>query len=346
MPIRRPASLLLCLAAATLLALHPDLAFAVTAVPDPAADLGGAARQPGPSAFGRFTGWILDQQRAFHRELTQGLRSLGADGGLRAGLGLILASFLYGVFHAAGPGHGKAVIATYLLTHRERVARGVWLSAVAAFCQGLTAIALVYGLIGFAGWLPSETSAAVAWSERASYALVFLLGAFLAVRAAKRLASALAGRTAAPFSPRVPDDPQDHHHGHALSCGDHAHVPSVEQIESATDGRTALGLILSIGLRPCSGAILVLLLARIMGLDGVGVAAVAAMSTGTALAVAILALLAVSARQWAASIGGKRRNHYRMAADAVALAGGILVMAIGITLITASFAPPHPLASF
>lgn len=337
--------MLFCLAAAVLLALHPDLAFAATVVPDPAADLGGAARQPVPSAFGRFIGWILDQQRAFHRELTQGLRSLGADGGLRAGLGLILVSFLYGVFHAAGPGHGKAVIATYLLTHRERVARGVWLSAAAAFCQGLTAIALVYGLIELAGWLPSETSAAVAWSERASYVLVFLLGAFLAVRAAKRLASALAGPTTAPFSPGTPDDPQDHH-GHAPSCGDHAHVPSIEQIASATDGRTALGLILSIGLRPCSGAILVLLLARIMGLDGVGVAAVAAMSMGTAVAVAILALLAVSARQWAASIGGKRRDRYRMAADAVALAGGILVMAIGITLVTASFAPPHPLASF
>src|SRR3546814_19236274 len=82
-----------------------------------------AVTSPDSSTFGRMIAWIFDQQRTLHRELAQDLRNLGSGGGEEAGLGLILASLLYGILHAAGPGHGKAVLAAYLLTHRERVAR-------------------------------------------------------------------------------------------------------------------------------------------------------------------------------------------------------------------------------
>ena len=58
--------------------------------------------------------------------------------GLLAGL-----SFAYGVFHAAGPGHGKAVISSYLVATGEGFRRGVALSALAALAQALAAIALV-----------------------------------------------------------------------------------------------------------------------------------------------------------------------------------------------------------
>ena len=277
-----------------------------------------------PASFSRAIAWILEQQRAFHAELTRGLRSLRAGGGMAAAIGLVLASFLYGVFHAAGPGHGKAVLTTYLLTHRQRAARGVLLAAAASFCQGATAVALVYGLVGVAGWLPRETSTAVAWSERLSYALVILVGALLAGRAVRDLALAL-GRPA-----------------QGCGCGD-SHVPSVEQVERATDIGAALGLILSIGLRPCSGAILMLALAHAVGLDWAGILAVAAMSTGAALAVAGLAFLAVNARRWVVATAGKPRSWGGGVADLAALAGGAIVMILGVSLAAASFAPPHPL---
>ncbi|MBE0529956.1 MAG: high frequency lysogenization protein HflD [Rhodospirillales bacterium] len=316
------------------------------------------AAMPSPEAFtfGRLITWIVEQQRAFHRELTLGLRSLTAGGGAEAGWGLILASFLYGIFHAAGPGHGKAILAAYLLTHKERAAKGARLAAAAAFCQGLTAIVLVYGLIGLAGWLPRETSTATAWSERLSYALVFLVGAILAARAAAGLASELKPspvphlrpQAATATSPHITGRNHGHHdakhHGceHDFGCG-HAHGPSPAQIERAKDIRTTLGLIFSIGLRPCSGAVLVLAFAYAVNLAWAGVAAVAAMSAGTALAIASLAFLAVNVRRWAASIAGGGRSRYRAVAGVIALAGGVLVMAIGISLITASFAPSHPL---
>ena len=118
-----------------------------------------------PSYLSSAVGWIFEQQRAFHRELTDNLRTLAGDGGSAAALALISVSFLYGVFHAAGPGHGKVVLTTYLLTQKERAVRGIGLAAAAALCQGVTAIVLVYGLIWFAGWLPRDTSAAIAWSS-------------------------------------------------------------------------------------------------------------------------------------------------------------------------------------
>ena len=65
--------------------------------------------------------------------------------------------FLYGVLHAAGPGHGKAVLTTYLLTHRQQLQRGIVMGISAAMLQGISAVVLVYGLIGLAGWLPRET---------------------------------------------------------------------------------------------------------------------------------------------------------------------------------------------
>ncbi|MCB2100711.1 MAG: hypothetical protein KDE22_07575 [Rhodobacterales bacterium] len=291
-----------------------------------------------PSILTRAVVWIAEQQRHFHRALTGGLDSLSNGGGLAAAWGLIGASFLYGVFHAAGPGHGKAILTTYLLTHRERLARGVGLAAAAAACQGITAVVLVYGLITLAGLVPREATAAALWSERASYGLVMAVGALLMWRALRRL---WARSRSAP-----PSHHHDHDHDHGPACG-HDHGPSADQIGATAGWRASVGLVLSIGLRPCSGAIVVLVFAAALGLAWAGIAAVAAMSLGTMLAVAGLALLAVGARQWAARLAARGGNSggavLQRAGDLVALAGGAVVVVLGLGLVMASFAPAHPL---
>ena len=104
------------------------------------------------SVLQHLTVWILQQSSALHAELVDGVRAAADSAGMGGAAWLIGLAFLYGVFHAAGPGHGKAVIATYLATQRERLVRGVALAVLGALCQGLTAILLVYGLIGLAGW--------------------------------------------------------------------------------------------------------------------------------------------------------------------------------------------------
>jgi nickel/cobalt transporter (NicO) family protein len=290
-----------------------------------------AAEAADGATVANMVGWIFGQQRAFHRELTQALRLLGEGANLSAGLWLIAASFVYGVFHAAGPGHGKAVLSAYLLTQKTRLKRGVALGVAASYCQGLSAIVIVYGLIWLAGWRASETSVAVSWSERMSYALLAGMGGFLAFRAARGFVAELRARRE-----------HDHHHDHGCDCGC-THAPSAPEIARATDLKTSVGLVLSIGLRPCSGAVLVLIFAYAAKIAWAGMLAVTAMATGTALAVALLALVAVKARDWARTLAAGHRRGATFAAALVGFCGGALVALLGISLMLYSFGPQHPL---
>ncbi|MCB9946611.1 MAG: hypothetical protein H6842_02145 [Rhodospirillaceae bacterium] len=277
-------------------------------------------------------------QRDLHDRLADAIRAVRDDRAAVAGL--IGLSFLYGLFHAAGPGHGKAVLTAYLLTHGRRLQRGVWLAVGASICQGLTAIVLVYGLVYLAGYAASDSQGTIAWAERVSFALVALLGAALALRAG--LALSRSGR-GGPGD----DHHHDHDHGHAhgahAGCG-HAHVPTPDQVDGVRDLRTAAGVILSIGLRPCSGAVLVLVFAQVLSLPWAGAGAVAAMSAGTATAVAGLAVLAVSLRRWSLSLGGSMGRGLGIVVSCAALLGGAAICWMGVTLFTSSFGPVHPLA--
>jgi len=298
-----------------------------------------------PSLAARTMVWIAAEQRAWHRDLVDHMRSLsgGSTGALTAAWALILASFLYGLFHAAGPGHGKVVLASYLLTHPQRLRRGILLAVASAFCQGLVAVLLIYGLLYLVDLVPRETRAAVNWTERTSFALLAGLGLWLVFRALRdgyRLA-----RGSGSAHGHAHHHGHDHDHGHG--CG-HAHAPTGTQIERAGDLRGAIGVVLSVGLRPCSGAILVLVLAHAMALPLAGLGAVIAMSAGTALAVAGLALVAVHARQWAAALAGGNRpgagRGIAFAGAAARLGAGALILVFGAMLFAASFAPAHPLA--
>lgn len=298
-----------------------------------------------PSAFDGMLSWAFAQQRAFHRDLVQAIRALtSGEAGVKAGLWLAGASFVYGVFHAAGPGHGKAVLSAYLLTHRARLARGVGIGVAASFCQGLSAIVIVYGLIGLAGWRSPDTAMAVSWAERVSYVLLMAMGAFLALRASFLLADRIRHASA---SSGAADHGHGHGHDHGHDCGcGCAHAPSAGQTARAEGWRTILGLVLSIGLRPCSGAVLVLIFAYTVKIAWAGVAAVLAMSAGTALTVAALALLSVMARDWAVSFTGGGGRAGAFVGGFLGLGGGLVIAATGLFLLIYSFSPSHPLGVF
>ncbi len=296
-----------------------------------------------PTLWGQAMDWIVSQQRAIQTSLTDSLRSLTADGGIAATWGLIVAAGLYGILHAAGPGHGKVVLTTYLVTHGARLGRGVGMAAAAAACQGLVALVLVYGLIYLAGWLPRDTASAVDWTERASYALVTAIGAYLVWRAARAVYREVQARRQVAVTADAVVHDSHHHHDHDETC-DCGHIPSASQIESANDLRTMAGVVLSIGLRPCSGAVLVLVFARALDLPWAGVAAVAAMSAGTAFAVASLAFLAVYARDRVTSLLGRDGGAWALAANGIAMTGGGVLIAVGLSLMAASFATRHPFA--
>ncbi len=275
--------------------------------------------------------WVWSKQREFHRALTRELRELrGTDG---VGWALVLMSFLYGVLHAAGPGHGKAVLTTYLLTHRHRLNRGIAMGTGAAMLQGVTALLLVYGLIGLAGWLPRETETASLWATRVSFILLLMVGLYLLVLAVQTLFGTVH---------RLRHEASHVHHGHdghvhGESCGCR-HLPTAVEIDTVGSRHAAAGVVLAIGLRPCSGAVLVLILAAVMDLMWHGALAVLAMSVGTAITIVVLAILATKAREWAGAVVAHRSPLWALAAGGVGALGGALLLLLGLWLLNASFA--------
>ncbi len=292
----------------------------------------------GGDVYGAFISWIYAEQRAFHTSMTSSLSAFADAAGVSTGFAVVSGSFLYGVFHAAGPGHGKVILSTYLLAQPEQIRKSVLMSIAAALMQGVMAVLLVYGLFYVFGFLSKDAKIAVAWSERLAYVLVMGVGVMLLWRGIRGLN----------WWPRAKShyDHDHHHHDHSVnadgvcsSCG-HAHVPTAEQVNTATDWRATLGIIMSIGFRPCSGAVLVLVFAKFAQIPMVGVLAVAAISVGTAITVSALAILSVQARKLAVSLLDGAVGMADRIGHGLALAGGFILILMGYGLIAASFTGP------
>lgn len=103
----------------------------------------------------------------------------------RAGGSLLLLSFMYGVLHALGPGHGKVVIATWLATHPSKLKSSIVLTLAAALLQGFVAIGLVVGVLTVLQLPARQLHLSGFWLEKGSYALVGGLGILLCWRAIK-----------------------------------------------------------------------------------------------------------------------------------------------------------------
>ncbi|UYO75525.1 nickel/cobalt transporter [Halomonas qinghailakensis] len=274
---------------------------------------------------------LLAWQRDLHRTLTLAITELSRTPSATTWLTLLGVSFAYGVFHAAGPGHGKAVLATYLASHGGATRRALGLSFAAALLQGITAIAMVAVLVHGLGWLTRQAMGSVAWVEQASFMLVALLGGWLCWRAIKQLRHAYSAHASHAAE-------HSHSHDHSHCCGGAHHI----EPQQALDWRTALMTVGAIGMRPCTGAVLMLGAASLLGQFYVGVASVLAMSLGTGITVSVLALASILARGWAAKRLQQQssRQVVEKAAGWAALTGGALIVALGISLSMAGAAQP------
>ncbi|MCM2972795.1 nickel/cobalt transporter [Larsenimonas suaedae] len=306
-------------------------------------------------AVGYVSGWhhqvmvriVVWQGRLYHA-LVDAISALERAPDVTAWSALLGVSFGYGVFHAAGPGHGKIVLSTYLASQGGAWRRALGLSAMASLLQGLTAVLLIAVLVFGLGWLTREAMGSVEHAELASFLMVTLVGVWLCWRSVIRLRRALAGSDTAiterdrsissmsapsSFSPPAfgsmvfaPSTPA-HRHSPQCGCGHEHHIGP----DTARDWRVALLTVLSIGVRPCSGAVLLLGAAALLDQFGRGVIAVFAMSLGTALTVTALALLSVVARDWV-SRHMRPTRHRRPWAAWISLAGGALILALGLSL--------------
>lgn len=304
------------------------------------------------AAAGLWSGFLVGEvqaiQRDLHRQLAAAMRAVRAEGPAAA-WALVVLSFLYGVFHAAGPGHGKVVISTYILTQESQLRRGLLLSLIASLCQGLTAVVAVSATVGLLSLSMRQAQGAATALESLSYGLVALVGLTLVASRVRRLAKRHR------HEPKLTDDGDTrsrepvHHHGHVAACTScgHSHGPSLRDLDRPLSWRGLVGMVASIGLRPCSGAVLVLLVAYSLNLRWVGVGAVLAMSLGTAITVSLLAVLSVYARKASlrlAALLPDRTARIATAVDIAGLVGGVIIFLAGALLLQSAWGTPtHPL---
>ena len=286
--------------------------------------------------FDQWTGQIAIWQSHFYRQLTTAVRAWKADG--FQAWWLLALSFAYGVFHALGPGHGKAILSAYVVANRETLKNGAILAFVSALVQALVAIALVgvaAGILNVTGAVLNEVTA---YLELVAYAFLVLLGAWLVY---KHLFKPLVGLVRHQQHGHGHDHHDHHHHNHDhhdhANCG-HSHFPAPEQVAGQLSWRKAWGVILAIGLRPCSGAILVLVFALSQQFFLAGVAAALAMGLGTGITVATLALMSLSiSRVMASAGGGQQRPWGRRIGHTLQAGAALLVLFFGILLFSAAW---------
>jgi nickel/cobalt transporter (NicO) family protein len=344
--------------AATEVAPGPPSAFAPpTAAPFQA---------PGP--FGRVFAWVFDKQQSLQRTLAMSVKSLKTDP-LSGALTLALLSFIYGVLHAVGPGHGKTIISSYVIANEETVRRGVIISFIAAGLQALSAVLLVGVLLIALGATGLQVNA---WSnqlESISYAMIALVGLYLL---AGQLRSVWRRWQHAPVTVVAARDAHglgdhhhhhthhDHHHHHSREGHEHHeihgrhdhhhhspgdacdHMVDARQLAGPFSWRKVIPVVFSVGIRPCTGAILVLVFALTQGLFWAGVAATFAMALGTAITVAALATLALGSRELALKLGGTNSTWTNMVWSTCAIGGATIILLFGVLMFTASLGPARP----
>ncbi len=376
------------------------------------------ATLPSTGVFAGWLNWINVQQQAFYRSLTGALKAMREDG---SSLWMLVGlSFAYGIFHAAGPGHGKAVISSYMLANEVALRRGILLSFVSAFLQAATAITVMTLVFLFLRGTSVSMTDATWFLEVVSYALISVFGAWLLWRKVRPLLRGLVGSNpmhslsaahahghahahaqashshahahaehrhtqemhhytdalhdGAYQDHHTHDQAQAHshahlhshvhvhseththdhatghvhhardHHGHSHAAGEvcetcgHSHAPDPTMLSGDRfDWRTAWSAVAAVGIRPCSGALIVLSFAFLNGLWAGGILSVLAMALGTAITVSALATMAVTAKNWAVAFAGDGRAGNRLH-SVIEIAGASLVLILGLVLLSANLA--------
>ena len=275
-------------------------------------------------------GLISDWQSLFSSQITATLKDVAHNP--QAAFWLLILSFIYGVVHAAGPGHGKAVIAAYILASERALQRGLMMAVAAALLQALVAIALITALAVVLRVTSSSMTLMANHIERLSFAAVALVGLSLLWKKSGIFLTLLQLRHTTPHSITA----QSHHHAHAhahASAEDccHHHAPLADDGANMRDMGMA---VFAAGNRPCSGAILVLVFALSQKMLPLGIVAALVMAAGTALTTGGLATLAVLAKNIALKIGGgidQPRN--TLILRGIEILAAALVSVLGLTLL-------------
>ena len=337
MPTHRPflllTALLLALFVLTGLALRPARAADYFGKPDTSAARAADAASPAPSIslpapLARLLGLAVSLQSRMNARLRAALAAARGGHSLAPAFAIVLLSFLYGIFHAVGPGHGKAVLGSYFLTRRAQVLHGIGASFLAAAVQAVSAIVLVGLLIAVFDISARRILDHAATMEMLSYGAITLLGLWMAWGIAT-------GRHHC-HHPGHDHGHQDHghDHGHEHDHARHDHIRPAPRGQRWPLVMTSV----AVGLRPCSGAILVLLFTLANGMLLTGVVSAFAMAFGVAITVSIVTIASLGLQRSATLAGSRVAALAGRVYRGAAFAGALLIALLGALELTAFWA--------
>jgi nickel/cobalt transporter (NicO) family protein len=276
--------------------------------------------------------WVREKQQEFYGAMSGALRQVKTNNPYAAAWTLMLLSFGYGVFHAAGPGHGKTVISAWLLATENELKRGIVIAFLSSIIQAVVAILLVSVLLLVVASAGSTARDVAGFLESASYAMIGAMGLYLIWTAVR------------PHAHHEHDHHvhghhvRDHHnndHVHDEHCG-HSHAPEAKQVRGQWSLTKAFSLAFAVGIRPCTGSILVLILANALGIYWAGVASTLVMAIGTFLTVSTIAAMAVYSKKLAMRLATRDDKWLGWLACALRLGGGLAIATLGGLLLLGS----------
>ena len=275
--------------------------------------------------WAEFVQYCINAQIYMHRYLVLYLlqqRNHQYSGGIMLALG----SFIYGFLHSIGPGHGKFVITTYLATHRRQLNASRLITLIGSLMQGVVAILFVLILAVALNLSMGDLSLSRYWLEKGSALFIAAFGLVVILRATGwRWRKQPTFKALRPLTATA-----QHGHEDDCDCG-HRHLPDAADVTGGW--RNALWLIVSIGIRPCSGAILILVFANAVGMFTWGVISTMSMALGTALSIMILATLVHHAREkFIAANGQLTGKRLAQASRLAVILGGVLLVLFALVL--------------
>ncbi len=279
---------------------------------------------------------IADWQRDLNRFLSGRLRESSEGGGIVAAATVLFVSFLYGVLHAAGPGHGKMVVASYFTARRAPLRTGILMGSVIALTQAVVAIMMVWIMAIVLRGSQMEILDRTTTLELISYAIICAMGLYMTYTALRGQDSC--GHDHGPGASTIDDHHHHHHqehHHHDHDHGGHHHAePRQPWLASAArkvlgrDGEViAVGVVS--GVRPCSGSILVLLFALANGVFLLGIAAALSIAVGVAITISALGIGAIVLRRAVTGAETELSPTRQFLRKSMAVGGSLAVVLMG-----------------
>jgi nickel/cobalt transporter (NicO) family protein len=252
---------------------------------------------------------VLEQsvriQLKLRNEISSLVRQIREDRRLWLGVLLFAFSFLYGLLHALGPGHGKTILMSYMLAEEQpTVLKGITVGTIVAFGEAFSAILVVYGIyylsLGRIGPLFDLTTERI---QMLGYSIILMTGIGLLIfRLKKHLP-----RWWRPVSERS----------------------SVKPVS----GRSNFWVAISLGMIPCPGVMLLLVFMLTLQMPLLGLVLALTMALGMAITISMSAVIVAVSKTGLTTAIARHPNRLKTIEAALELGGAILIIGLAAALL-------------